>query len=357
MEEQVQGGVCGGNFTELIRSSSIKGPGRFGWPNHYRATCDSAGSVIHEPSPENVAIVSTLQMMGINLSPSTSVDDDNWNQDLILQVSISAPLDLVDPGMNNDEQNPDFQYNPNSFDYSLPLLQTLLDVGPIRQSTPNNHQSINYRPSQNYVSRTEFCPTLPNNVQETRHANDRFEFTNNYAPFWNESASSFAASSQARLIHRPSSLHNSNPNFDHILDSKQHNYQEAGRGPKKASHKPAAKRPPAESPSPLSAFKVRKEKLGDRITALQQLVSPFGKTDTASVLHEAIEYIKFLHEQIGVLSTPYLKNGSPQLKYQQAEDKIKDAKEQIEDLKSREITKYMFKIPSRRLLHCKCTSR
>ncbi|KAG6416525.1 hypothetical protein SASPL_123957 [Salvia splendens] len=62
-------------------------------------------------------------------------------------------------------------------------------------------------------------------------------------------------------------------------------------------------RPPASHffPSPHNhtiTAKVRKEKLGDRITALQQLVSPFGKTDTASVLHEAIEYIKFLHDQV-----------------------------------------------------------
>ncbi|XP_022158891.1 transcription factor bHLH111 isoform X2 [Momordica charantia] len=41
-----------------------------------------------------------------------------------------------------------------------------------------------------------------------------------------------------------------------------------------------------------------KVKLGDRITALQQIVSPFGKTDTASVLTETIGYIKFLQEQI-----------------------------------------------------------
>lgn len=55
-----------------------------------------------------------------------------------------------------------------------------------------------------------------------------------------------------------------------------------------------------------SPFKVRKEKLGDRITALHQLVSPFGKTDTASVLLEAIGYIKFLQGQIEALSLPYL---------------------------------------------------
>ncbi|GKV29249.1 hypothetical protein SLE2022_220810 [Rubroshorea leprosula] len=54
--------------------------------------------------------------------------------------------------------------------------------------------------------------------------------------------------------------------------------------------------------------KERKEKLSERIVALQQLVSPFGKTDTASVLLEAMEYIQFLHEQVKVLSAPYLQS-------------------------------------------------
>ncbi|KAK7857644.1 transcription factor bHLH153 [Quercus suber] len=57
----------------------------------------------------------------------------------------------------------------------------------------------------------------------------------------------------------------------------------------------------------LSA-KERKEKLGERIVALQQLVSPFGKTDTASVLCDAMEYINFLHDQVKVLSAPYLQS-------------------------------------------------
>ncbi|KAL8228189.1 hypothetical protein R6Q57_015773 [Mikania cordata] len=92
------------------------------------------------------------------------------------------------------------------------------------------------------------------------------------------------------------------------------------------------KRPRLETPSPLPTFKVRKEKLGDRITALQQLVSPFGKTDTASVLHDAIEYIKLLHDQVDILSAPYMKGASKQV--QPIHYKVKDEEPHIQDLRS-----------------------
>ncbi|CAN0923077.1 Transcription factor bHLH153, partial [Linum grandiflorum] len=51
---------------------------------------------------------------------------------------------------------------------------------------------------------------------------------------------------------------------------------------------------------PSVPMKDRKEKFGERIVLLQQLVSPYGKTDTASVLLEAMEYIHFLHDQVKV---------------------------------------------------------
>ncbi|KAH6755851.1 hypothetical protein C2S53_007334 [Perilla frutescens var. hirtella] len=69
----------------------------------------------------------------------------------------------------------------------------------------------------------------------------------------------------------------------------------------------APKKSRLEARSSCPPFKVRKEKLGDRIAALQQLVAPFGKTDTASVLMEAIGYIKFLQSQVETLSVPYMK--------------------------------------------------
>ncbi|CAN4085801.1 unnamed protein product [Withania somnifera] len=74
--------------------------------------------------------------------------------------------------------------------------------------------------------------------------------------------------------------------------------------------------------SAQSTFKVRKEKLGDRITALHQLVSPFGKTDTASVLLEAIGYIRFLQNQIEALSLPYLGSGSGNMRQQHQQQSV-----------------------------------
>ncbi|XP_073013202.1 transcription factor bHLH153-like isoform X1 [Typha latifolia] len=62
-----------------------------------------------------------------------------------------------------------------------------------------------------------------------------------------------------------------------------------------------AKKLRTDAEGSTSTKKERKDKIGERIAALQQLVSPFGKSDTASVLQEASGYIKFLHDQLKVL--------------------------------------------------------
>ncbi|XP_042043726.1 transcription factor bHLH68-like [Salvia splendens] len=82
-------------------------------------------------------------------------------------------------------------------------------------------------------------------------------------------------------------------------------------------------------------MEVRKEKLGDRITALHQLVSPFGKTDTASVLLEAIGYIRFLQRQIEALSLPYLATGSGNITQPQPQPQPHKCEDGKKDLKSR----------------------
>ncbi|XP_004496925.1 transcription factor bHLH113 isoform X2 [Cicer arietinum] len=100
---------------------------------------------------------------------------------------------------------------------------------------------------------------------------------------------------------------------------------EGQRGPKKTK---------AENPISTGHAK-KKEKLGERIAALQQLVSPFGKTDTASVLHEATGYIRFLHDQVQVLCSPYLQP-SQHLQFQhQHGDGDNNGEEVNKDLRSR----------------------
>nr|XP_043607414.1 transcription factor bHLH123-like [Erigeron canadensis] len=171
----------------------------------------------------------------------------------------------------------------------------------------------------------EFSVNSPSKVQPPNIATP-LQFSNN-ARFWNASATSMndvrSTSFFPLQMQSPSST---------IEDKPKNPTPEMVK--KSNSKSSTTKRPRNENP-PLPAFKVRKEKMGDRITALQQLVSPFGKTDTASVLSEAIEYIKFLHEQVNVLSTPYMKNGAAIMQQQQQviSDKTSDGSRQ--DLRSR----------------------
>ncbi|PUZ48470.1 hypothetical protein GQ55_7G247500 [Panicum hallii var. hallii] len=72
-----------------------------------------------------------------------------------------------------------------------------------------------------------------------------------------------------------------------------------GGNAKKSKQEASRKASPPKAQAP-------KVKLGEKITALQQIVSPFGKTDTSSVLFETIKYIKFLHEQLWLFSEPYM---------------------------------------------------
>uniref|UniRef100_A0ACD5WDR8 Uncharacterized protein n=2 Tax=Avena sativa TaxID=4498 RepID=A0ACD5WDR8_AVESA len=81
------------------------------------------------------------------------------------------------------------------------------------------------------------------------------------------------------------------------------------RGSRSSEQRKAAA--PATAAAGNKRPRVRRERLGERILALQQLVSPFGKTDTASVLHEALGYIRFLHDQVQVLSSSYMQQRLP----------------------------------------------
>ncbi|XP_023522937.1 transcription factor bHLH123-like isoform X3 [Cucurbita pepo subsp. pepo] len=219
---------------------------------------------------------------------------------------------------------------------STTLLQGLLGG---EQQQVSAAASMNYPYNSHYgINSNEFMAAgaswspstkLPQFLRNSTPHN-QLQFSNNTA-FWNASDMKDVRPSYVPTSYN--TIPEKSKNRSEIGDSMSVGKKSGNDGNQQQSG--GGKRGRNESPSTLPAFKVRKEKMGDRITALQQLVSPFGKTDTASVLSEAIEYIKFLHEQ--VLSTPYLKSGVAVQQQQQQKwcEKRKEGEGKEEDLRSR----------------------
>ncbi|KGN45389.1 transcription factor bHLH68 [Cucumis sativus] len=161
----------------------------------------------------------------------------------------------------------------------------------------------------------------PNTIISSHHTNKFLDFSSN-------TNNNNQDHNTNHLALRPAA-----PDPDHLSESsKNQSIGSTGGACKKARvHPPSSSQPP---------LKVRKEKLVDRITALHQIVSPFGKTDTASVLSEAIGYIRFLQGQIEALSYPYLQSAPKDLRNSQpmgGEEMMKneDEKRLMKDLRSK----------------------
>ncbi|XP_031403512.1 transcription factor bHLH123-like [Punica granatum] len=198
----------------------------------------------------------------------------------------------------------------------------------ILQSALQNRSHIGNSYGMNSTTHELLPPLMTRTSPPEQHPHiGHLQFSNN-APFWNASMKG----TNVRSSFIPSSSFQCHQQYP--VDEKPKNLSDGVNVSNNIGSEASSKRTRNETPSPLPAFKVRKEKMGDRITALQQLVSPFGKTDTASVLSEAIDYIKILHEQVNVLSAPYMKSGTPMHHHQQ--DKDPEGKEEEEqDLRSR----------------------
>ncbi|XP_008355969.2 transcription factor bHLH112-like isoform X3 [Malus domestica] len=370
--------------------------GGFGYPNDMvdiKATRSSCGfglssSLSSTPSDFNQALLlrsssgrgesnfhnSMLQEdMGMNTKLNTGALGDEESSSIInVFKPMNQDLSLDQLGSPSSSGFPISSSSSAAISYgfsSALMLQTLFDSEPVPQTQPqqsvfNNNQFSNGpllspSPTSNcwpprYSPNSCLRPSsLPKQLQPGVGGGS-LHFSNNIStPFWNaptpaalnqdntiRSSNDLFSSSQAQYTTPSlSPFHEKKPNSNNFTTKANTNgdVQDSSSSVVKKSSssacEPVFKRARIETPSPLPTFKVRKEKLGDRITALQQLVSPFGKTDTASVLHEAIEYIKFLHDQ--VLSTPYMKNGAP-MQQQQGTDKMEEASEGAQqDLQSR----------------------
>ncbi|KAL8158770.1 hypothetical protein V2J09_000307 [Rumex salicifolius] len=158
------------------------------------------------------------------------------------------------------------------------------------------------------VKQENFNPFVYKNnelFQEAAKSNNNNNFL--WSPHHNTTATVAAAATAAAVATSPQSCVTTATKSDHQLKSECNSHA--------VNNGAAVKKANVQNSAPQSTFKVRK--FGDRITNLHQLVSPFGKTDTASVLLEAIGYIRFLQSQIEALSLPYLSNGTENSKRQQ----------------------------------------
>ncbi|WJX88083.1 hypothetical protein P8452_70205 [Trifolium repens] len=268
----------------------------------------------------------------------------NWRQEKLFsnesssnefkQVNRGFSLDQTQfsPQYSSGDSNMISQMDSSALYGNSSILQGLLgnETNQIQSQHGNSfeNRSMNfpYSTTSYGLSTNELMPSWSKVPHQKQQQNNQLHFTNN-APFWNASETTIKDASSSFLP--PFSTPNFGAQTKNISEGR-----DSSDVVKKSVSEPAPKRSRNETPSPLPAFKVRKEKMGDRVTALQQLVSPFGKTDTASVLSEAIEYIKFLHEQVTVLSTPYMKSGAP-IQHQQSSGKSKEAEGPKQDLRSR----------------------
>ncbi|KAL8510476.1 hypothetical protein ACS0TY_017331 [Phlomoides rotata] len=372
----------GGTTPSPSISTTLNSIASFGWPTEMvdmknRSSMDSAtastgGSMVLQGGhDETSAAASNMQMMGLGLSSQME-----WNQAFLGEKSESSFRSLLQEdfppepasqdhwrqklysgsGSGSSEMNRGFsldqpQFSPqassNDSTITSQNLATAFQVDPAAaygMLLPENQQQQHYRPVMNYpYPPGGYAPELVNKYpqflktsppKQAAASSNQLHFTNN-TPFWNASAPPAAmGDTQASFFPALQTQIPAAPFFDDKRPKNKVEARDMGVPTKKNTSEASNKRPRNETPPPLPAFKVRKEKMGDRITALQQLVSPFGKTDTASVLSEAIEYIKFLHEQVGALSAPYMKNGAP-IQNQQKSDKSKDGDGSRQDLRSR----------------------
>ncbi|GMJ10254.1 PERICYCLE FACTOR TYPE-A 6 [Hibiscus trionum] len=317
------------NWWDSSRTAGSSSGFSFGWATEMadvktaRSPMDSVSgsSVVFQENPK-LHQAMDLQMMGLGLSSQALLREPEFKQ---VNRGFSLDQSQFSPRGSSGDSTGTYQGLSSSFQmenstafYGNP--STILQVQQ-QSSYENRSSSINY----------QYGTTKQEHQQQQHQLHGQLHFSNN-APFWNPSAASMADHA------RPGFSPSLQPQFPAgNFDEKTKNISEVGDSStvvKKSGNE--SKRPRNETPATMPAFKVRKEKMGDRITALQQLVSPFGKTDTASVLSEAIEYIKFLHEQVSVLSTPYMKNNeAAAIQHQQNPEKSKDPEGLKQDLRSR----------------------
>ncbi|KAH7860257.1 hypothetical protein Vadar_011262 [Vaccinium darrowii] len=188
----------------------------------------------------------------------------------------------------------------------------------VQQQSGFDNQPMNYPPNS---------PPKPHQTPPSQ-----LQFSNN-GPFWN------ATTTDVRSSFFPS-LHSQfpAPSFDEKSKQQHSNTSEvsglnsASAGKKSSSSEASSKRSRSEAPAPLPPFK--EEKMGDKSQLSNNWFHLLERLILLQCSLKAIEYIKFLHEQVNVLSTPYMKSGAS-MQLQQNPGKSKEDEGPKQDLRSR----------------------
>ncbi|KAI4316848.1 hypothetical protein L6164_024788 [Bauhinia variegata] len=269
-------------FTEILNSPSCM--------EHYRAAPTT--SHIKNESKDFNALSEKLLLKTLS---SGGDFYSTGNYGMGVGVPSRGSFSQIYPSINISNLN---QSSPAAISSSLDINMQSLDL----LSSPRFNGGLMSQRSQDGLGLGTFTDNLSSHMQQ-RHPTDR------------------SSSNPSHLINGTAETKRSSP----LIESKASQSQAV------------SKKSRLESRASCPPFKVRKEKLGDRIAALQQLVAPFGKTDTASVLMEAIGYIKFLQNQVETLSVPYMRSSRNQTtRVMRGGPGIEDAKEEPkQDLRSR----------------------
>ncbi|XP_042405064.1 transcription factor bHLH68-like [Zingiber officinale] len=249
---------------------------------------------------------SLVQQMMIGSSPSPSF----WSMNELMMM---PPQEM--PNLSSSKEFPKFlkalspkipchdqrsQELPES--WSQLLLGNLVEEEGECTYAPIFESSTNLQNLVDHVLKEDisYCGNFEEHHQEDEQGTSRSPRSCVTTSFSNNNILDFSNSSKA-------AQRKQNHQADHHHLSPDQNFNAKWNG---NSGGPSFKKARVQASSVVSSLKVRTEKLGDRIAALHQLVSPFGKTDTASVLLETIGYIRFLHGQIQALSSPYIGKAS-----------------------------------------------
>ncbi|XP_011028888.1 PREDICTED: transcription factor bHLH110-like isoform X2 [Populus euphratica] len=267
-------------------------------------------------------------------SPSSTIEDplpsssSNFNSEKLLKT--------ISPGFprhGHDQFSPreisSSHHNGSSFGSAIPSGESFSQIYP-----SINISNLN-QPSSPLISGS-FDMNLQglDLLTSTRFSGSFAQPSDDPLAMFNKDSLSFGLDRMQLASQRPSCRPNKISSTNEMTEAKRPNNSLMEP---KATQAAAPKKSRLESRVSCPPLKARKEKLGDRIAALQQLVAPFGKTDTASVLMEAIGYIKFLQNQVETLSIPYMKSSGNKTSrsIQAAASNLGDIEEPKRDLRSR----------------------